>query len=379
MANKQMNQLTNLPTMASDDLLVVYDIDGAGNEKTKNMTYTQFHSQISGTVGGGGGWSGGTPTYMLYNDVSGDLAETANMTYDVATGDIVIGNPSDTNLSLNQTDDIWQIAASGTVQIGNSWNSTSHDYLFMANDFDNFYAMSLYWYTVEGHSLYGEFAIFAEDEDYPIFSHSPGTATSMRQGADYRIVLHETNKKIYFDVDGVSGLMQLSADGLSLIESGSYIQVNEILSVFDDKPISAASTDSQLATAKNIYDHVNTVSGSLGGGGGDGKSIEVSEKITYTSDGLIDNTYTNVHLNSGSNSCVMTLAPREGSFIMIYGDALSNTMTVELTSGTFDGSANNLATFSSGNDFIYLFWVSSSIAAVLSIKDVSLSESAPPP
>jgi len=55
MANKQINQLTNLPAMADDDLLLVYDIDGAGSEKTKNMTYSQFHDQISGTVGGGGG------------------------------------------------------------------------------------------------------------------------------------------------------------------------------------------------------------------------------------------------------------------------------------------------------------------------------------
>ena len=58
---------------------------------------TSISGTISGTFYGDGsnldnvGWSGGTSGYMLYSNVSGNLAETADMTYDVATGDVRIG------------------------------------------------------------------------------------------------------------------------------------------------------------------------------------------------------------------------------------------------------------------------------------------------
>lgn len=89
MANKRIDQLNNLSTLADSDLLLVYDVDGVGNEKSKNMTYAQFHSQISGTVGGG--VSGQTYTYMFYADSNGDLAETQYMTFDPASSLISIG------------------------------------------------------------------------------------------------------------------------------------------------------------------------------------------------------------------------------------------------------------------------------------------------
>ena len=50
-----MNQLSTLSTAADTDLLLVYDIDEGGTEKTKTITYSEFETQISGSVGGGGG------------------------------------------------------------------------------------------------------------------------------------------------------------------------------------------------------------------------------------------------------------------------------------------------------------------------------------
>jgi len=55
MANKRLDQLSNTSTIDNDDLLLVYDVDEPSKNKTKNITYSQFHTLISGTVGGGGG------------------------------------------------------------------------------------------------------------------------------------------------------------------------------------------------------------------------------------------------------------------------------------------------------------------------------------
>jgi hypothetical protein len=53
MAAKQMNQLSTVSTMASDDLMLLYDTSEGGSEKTKSITYSEFETQISGAVGGG--------------------------------------------------------------------------------------------------------------------------------------------------------------------------------------------------------------------------------------------------------------------------------------------------------------------------------------
>ena len=55
MAGKKIDGLTGVSDIAPDDLLLVYDVDASGSEKSKKMTYADFHTLISGTVGGGGG------------------------------------------------------------------------------------------------------------------------------------------------------------------------------------------------------------------------------------------------------------------------------------------------------------------------------------
>jgi hypothetical protein len=68
MANKQINQLTGTSTMVDADLFIVYDIDEGGSEKTKKMTYSDFHTLISGT-------GGGNPDALYYNTT--DVRATA--------------------------------------------------------------------------------------------------------------------------------------------------------------------------------------------------------------------------------------------------------------------------------------------------------------
>ena len=53
MAAKRMDQLSTLSTVADSDLLLLYDVDEGGSEKTKSITYAEFETQISGAVGGG--------------------------------------------------------------------------------------------------------------------------------------------------------------------------------------------------------------------------------------------------------------------------------------------------------------------------------------
>lgn len=60
MANKQINELTELTSLASGDLLVAYDVDEAGSEKTKKITHANAQvpyvllvdEKSSGSAGG---------------------------------------------------------------------------------------------------------------------------------------------------------------------------------------------------------------------------------------------------------------------------------------------------------------------------------------
>jgi len=72
MPAKQMNQLSTLSTLADSDLLLAYDIDEGGSEKTKTITYSEFETQISGAVS-----SVHNPESLYYNGT--DVKATATL------------------------------------------------------------------------------------------------------------------------------------------------------------------------------------------------------------------------------------------------------------------------------------------------------------
>ena len=60
MANKQMNQLATISGVASNDLVLVYDVSDITTEKTKSILYSDFESVIGENL---------KPTTLYYNDL----------------------------------------------------------------------------------------------------------------------------------------------------------------------------------------------------------------------------------------------------------------------------------------------------------------------
>ena len=124
MPNKKLDQLTNLSTLTDSDLLLVYDVDG-GSEKTKNMTYAQFHTLISGTVGGGGGGNHndlpdlqGADTDEFYHlNVHEEIQVVATQ------DDILTLGTADTKVTIDDTAGGW--ANEGQVTITASGNAVA--------------------------------------------------------------------------------------------------------------------------------------------------------------------------------------------------------------------------------------------------------------
>ena len=77
-----------------DSLTGAIDVSSTDDQLvTAKLIYDSVGSAIT---------SSGTPTYMYYVDADGHAAETGNMTYDPASGDIQLGNSADTGLFLDQ-------------------------------------------------------------------------------------------------------------------------------------------------------------------------------------------------------------------------------------------------------------------------------------
>ncbi len=84
----------------------------------------------------------------------------------------------------------------------------------------------------------------------------------------------------------------------------------------------------------------------------------VIEETAYTADGAIDTTKSFVELDASSASTVMTIAaPVKGQYLVITCTDASNTVTVTLTAGTFDGT-NEIATFDAAAESLVLFGIS---------------------
>ena len=71
MSAKRMDELVKVSSLASNDLMLLYDVSEAGSEKTKTILYSDFETQISGAVGGGSS----TPESLYYNGT--DIKATA--------------------------------------------------------------------------------------------------------------------------------------------------------------------------------------------------------------------------------------------------------------------------------------------------------------
>lgn len=64
-----MDQLSTVSSLASNDLVLLYDVDEAGSEKTKTITYSEFETQISGAIS-----TAHNPESLYYN---GEVRVTA--------------------------------------------------------------------------------------------------------------------------------------------------------------------------------------------------------------------------------------------------------------------------------------------------------------
>jgi hypothetical protein len=197
------SQALGLATGTTVNEIVTTAITSA-NTDDQLATAKAIYTTISGM-----GIIDGTADYMLYIDNSGNLATTANMTYD-ADGTVNV-------LSLTDTDQRIGDPNGSNISVSASGISVSED-------------------SVE---------VIYLSETSQIIGNSTDTSMSMDQDAD----------TITFGAAGTDELV-ISTAGMQL-KSGA--DVNEILAEADG--LSAASTDDQLVTAALIWDEMVTMSG----------------------------------------------------------------------------------------------------------------------
>jgi len=103
----------------------------------------------------------------------------------------------------------------------------------------------------------------ATREDVPIDMRVPwwdASSYTFRNQGDTHVTINSGTDTITFTADSTAE-MYVGTGGLKL--KNSTADVNEILNVNEADSISASSTDDQLATAKLIYNYINTVSGAV--------------------------------------------------------------------------------------------------------------------
>lgn len=118
------------------------------------------------------------------------------------------------------------------------------------------------------------------------------------------------------------------------------------------------------------------VSGSILGPSGAFTAL-TTVSITKTADGAISPTDSFIKLDGTDNTCDMTIsAPYSGSYKVITCVDATNSVTVTLTAGTFDGT-NEIATFDAAEETLVLFGISATRFVILeNIGSVALSTAA---
>ena len=75
-----MDQLSTISSVASNDLMLFYDVSEAGTEKTKSMTYAEFETQISGSLISPHTGPAGSDNEIQFND-NGSFGGNSNLTW----------------------------------------------------------------------------------------------------------------------------------------------------------------------------------------------------------------------------------------------------------------------------------------------------------
>jgi len=205
--------------------------------------------------------SGFTPTYMFYADGSGNITETADMNYDSASG-ITLGTAANSYLFLDKSNKEIQATINSDIVMQieevNAGVGGSQGYIWFGPT-DN----QLFW-TTDGDANEQNFSIDVNgSRKFGVTEDAGQNYTEIRSdSAQLGLRLHHTDDPTYsgqfrFLTIGPIVPFTVSSSGIKLLNSTIY--VNDILNTTDGDSITGSSTDSQLATAKLIYDYTQTL------------------------------------------------------------------------------------------------------------------------
>ena len=260
-------------TATVDEILNVADGDAINSSSTDDQLATA--KLIYDTFGGTA--VSGTPNNMYYVGSDGKIADTSDMTYDPSTGNIQLGDSSDTYFSLNQS------------------NNSIHGYAG-----NNQVFMLLPGQQVLGRSANTRLTVDYDDG-----------AISAYVGTNLELTI---------------------SNGIHVKNSNAWI--NEFLNTSDGDSIDSSSTDAQLATAKLIYNYVDTISGSMvhneleglqGGTANEYYHLTANEEgqISASAHNVLhlgyQDTYVNI-LGTGNASPGYVFNYEDDPIVILYGD-----------------------------------------------------------